>query len=721
MQRWLRLAAAALMSLAVMSCGDDGGCPTGFTDCGGFCFNLDVDPTNCGACTNACETGEVCGIPDGGETAVCSTDCPDGQVDCGGFCASLDTDGSNCGACGAACAPGEFCLSGTCGVTCGGGTSVCGDECRDLQTDPNNCGACGTACAGNEVCSGGSCAFNCGGGLPQCSGTCTDTTRDRANCGACGTACGADSLCVDSACVRTCAPGLTDCGEQCVDTSSSTLNCGGCGMACSAGQVCRSGACTTECGGATPDLCTVTGEGGTFLSCVDFDSNPDFCGSGDVACAAGEGCSAGGCGVVCDTGLTDCDGACVDLVTNANNCGACGESCPAVLDGQALCADSVCGAACAPGFFDCNLDASSLDGDGCEVELATDVDNCGACGVSCEADNAATACTMGACEIATCDAGFEDCDMVVANGCEVEVDFNDANCGACGTACGAGEACFEGECFADATQTGEDCTTPIVLSPGTASYDWAAREADHFLTPISACSSQALTGPDVVFSYTPTASNFVTIELTPPPSTRWHMTVTDAPCGDLRSVTDCDSQFGNPMQLQFEASMGTTYYVYVRDTTSGANPLDNPISVTVTETIPPAGCALGTNGIVAGTVTRVDSDIRTSFTEYTIRNASGGATSGEVLLGSTSVTYAIDKATGANTNIEGIVPLLTTEQGYTLEAAGNDWFTIDETTGANRVYRITTDGGATFLPTPEVVGTEPTAAARSAARNVTQA
>ncbi|MEM1414756.1 MAG: MXAN_6577-like cysteine-rich protein [Myxococcota bacterium] len=711
MQRWCWLTVAALASLTVVSCGDDGGCPSGFTDCGGFCFNLDIDPTNCGACGNACDTGEVCGVAAGEEETTCIADCPDGQVVCGNQCVTLDSSRENCGACGTECGAGLVCSGGACAATCGGGTTVCGDECRDLQVDPNNCGACGTACAANEVCSGGTCAFDCGGGLTQCGGTCTDTSRDRANCGGCGTACSSTELCVDGACELTCAAGLTECDGACVDTSSNAANCGGCGTACETGQVCRLGSCSTECGGATPDLCTVTVEGATVESCVDFDSNPFFCGDCETACEEGEVCSGGVCGVVCDTGLTDCDGACVDLATNANNCGACGDACPAVPGGTALCAESQCGGLCDEGFFDCNLDAGRADSDGCEAELALDIDNCGACGVSCDVDNAAGTCSEGACEIVACDAGFADCDTMVSTGCEAETDTDPMNCGACGTVCGMGEICAAGDCL-DETQTGADCSTAIPLDVGTFTYSWfdTSDRTDAFGNP-AGCTTTADAGPDIVFSYTPTTTVDATVSTTPPSSTRWDMAVAAGTCGDLSGQLACSSQFGSTMTMTFRARAGTTYFIYLRDTTSGSNPLDNPVSMTLSEVAAPpvpAGCDLGDPGVVAGTITKRRTSLAGfSFTEYEMFNVSGGATSGELLIGSTFNTFALNKATDVARDIERIVPLLSVEQGYTLAAVGNDWFTIDDTTGTNRVYRISSDGGVTFFPVPEVVGTEP--------------
>jgi len=51
-----------------------------------------------------------------------------------------------------------------------------------------------------------------------------------------------------------------------------------------------------------------------------------------------------------------------------------------------------------------------------------------------------------------CLAGFDNCDGASANGCEVELTTNNANCGACGQTCGAGQACTAGQCVSQSSQ-----------------------------------------------------------------------------------------------------------------------------------------------------------------------------------------------------------------------------------------------------------------------------
>ncbi|WP_240360116.1 Ig-like domain-containing protein [Pyxidicoccus caerfyrddinensis] len=69
---------------------------------------------------------------------------------------------------------------------------------------------------------------------------------------------------------------------------------------------------------------------------------------------------------------------------------------------------------CPAGTADCDGNSSN----GCEVDLTTDEDHCGACGTTCQDNNYA----QGVCQAATCgntcQPGYYDCDGNVANGCE---------------------------------------------------------------------------------------------------------------------------------------------------------------------------------------------------------------------------------------------------------------------------------------------------------------
>jgi hypothetical protein len=204
-------------------------------------------------------------------------------------------------------------------------------------------------------------------------------------------------------------------------------------------------------------------------------------GAGGTANSGGGGAGAGGVGGIggnggssaadagndaasdagCAWPLADCDGdpsnGCeTDLETDPANCGACGSSCPAWSCGP-LCASGVCSLpACQLGFADCDCNAAN----GCEVDLATDVQNCGSCGHACALPHAQSACDTGQCKVITCNPGRGNCDGLDSNGCETSLATDPQNCGACGLVCASGcsAGCVAGVCLLSGCASGfADC------------------------------------------------------------------------------------------------------------------------------------------------------------------------------------------------------------------------------------------------------------------------
>ena len=271
--------------------------------------------------------------------------------------------------------------------------------------------------------------YDCGGGCPPCN---------------VGQHCATVADCVEGICSEgTClAEGCIN-GVQ--DGSETDLDCGGGGCnACFTGQKCGqdadcdSGVCSdAKCMAAACDDQVENGKE-TALDCGG-DCPP--C-SVNQPCLAGRDCASGVCngnlcGPTCPDGFSDCDkkndNAC-EISTRGDlmNCGTCGNVCD-LPHATAECSAGDCRIVtegCEAGWEDCN----GLPQDGCEVNLGTDKGNCGACNKVCPEVNGAPFCAVGACQI-TCSTGFDDCDDNRDNGCEKAVSTDVNNCGECGKKC----------------------------------------------------------------------------------------------------------------------------------------------------------------------------------------------------------------------------------------------------------------------------------------------
>ncbi|MBE2248160.1 MAG: hypothetical protein IAE78_01345 [Myxococcus sp.] len=158
----------------------------------------------------------------------------------------------------------------------------------------------------------------------------------------------------------------------------------------------------------------------------------------------------------CAATLTCCAGACIDVTRDTRHCGACGAACGA-QNAVATCQAGVCRASCLEGFADCNATAA----DGCEVDLRSAAQHCGACDARCEPASATGACVGGQCAVGACQSGFANCDGRAANGCEVALSSDVMNCGACDARCAlpfTSARCLASRCAVGACETGRaDC------------------------------------------------------------------------------------------------------------------------------------------------------------------------------------------------------------------------------------------------------------------------
>ena len=242
-----------------------------------------------------------------------------------------------------------------------------------------------------------------------------------------------------------CASDQMLCGGGCADILTDPNNCGGCGNPDSPADA---------DGGSTTNICSLDGGGG---------------------------CVNGSCGVICSGGRIGCGSLCVDITSDPNNCGACGNACT----GVGYCVDGGCQISCPSpltacpagypmaggGSTDASIDGAtdasegSFDGGTLTVDasagaveagvliqpviigpaaislcsnLYNDDLNCGGCGYQCAPGYR---CTAGVCS-PSCTGGALPC----AQGC-TDTLFDNLNCGTCGNICNiVSQACSYGIC-----------------------------------------------------------------------------------------------------------------------------------------------------------------------------------------------------------------------------------------------------------------------------------
>jgi hypothetical protein len=374
---------------------------------------------------------------------------------------------------------------------------LCELTCTPVATDPNNCGGCGVTCGDGQDCVDGLCSPP----PSQCKKPtdCASTNTDCRTATACkGSVCSYSYAAINTPVVNQ-TPG--DCQTRVCDGAGNIItvpdstdrpaaqgecysgSCSGVtpvqrpkiqGAFCSGGICDGNGACVecvtpADCAGGSLPNATVTCEANTCGytcnagysdcpgGCINTDHDIQHCGSCDTICSVANGtasCIGGMCHVdACNPGFGNCngdpsDGCETNVTSSPNNCGACGIVCSS-NHGTPSCNGGACQITCATGWGNCNGAAGS---DGCETNVFTDPNNCGQCGNVCFTPNGTASCTNGQCGIASCNAGFADCNGNLQDGCEIDLNTDFNNCGACLNRCATGQICANHVCISPAPE-----------------------------------------------------------------------------------------------------------------------------------------------------------------------------------------------------------------------------------------------------------------------------
>lgn len=146
----------------------------------------------------------------------------------------------------------------------------------------------------------------------------------------------------------------------------------------------------------------------------------------------------------CAAGFANCDGQAangceVSLNSNAQNCGSCSNNCLIYVGGSvvgATCVNMNCELECAAGLAECD----GILANKCETNVNTYVQNCLSCGTNCTSlanvNPSLVSCSPTGCVIASaCLSPYFDCDGRASNGCEANLGDDTLNCGTCLHSC----------------------------------------------------------------------------------------------------------------------------------------------------------------------------------------------------------------------------------------------------------------------------------------------
>lgn len=274
-------------------------------------------------------------------------------------------------------------------------------------------------------------------------------------------------------------PGQKQCGTQCVDNTDPDYgcddpSCNPCSLphatATCSGGTCGVGSCDPghlDCDGQSENGCEVIA-----------DSDTSHCGDCSTDCSAIDPaqqwqCNSGQCQLACPSGKGDCnldpqDGCETDLATSTDNCGACGRACSTSQGYNPACQGGLCSLSCNYPWSDCNHPVAPAADDGCETNTDTDSANCGACGTTCSTTHSASQSCIGHTCVQKCVAGWADCNgnqpASSDDGCQTHTDSDPDHCGSCSRPCTTGNVaqrvCQGGLCTSLCNKDWGNCKQP---------------------------------------------------------------------------------------------------------------------------------------------------------------------------------------------------------------------------------------------------------------------
>lgn len=164
-----------------------------------------------------------------------------------------------------------------------------------------------------------------------------------------------------------------------------------------------------------------------------YGSTPTYCGSptNDCTNTATDLSNCGSCGTVCQPNIVCInDNQRIDPAICIGYCDTTTGTPTGCADDKYCITGSGCTGTCTGTMRNCNDNSA-----GCETNISTNVNHCGACNNACSTNRMTPVCSSGSCS-GTCDANYGNCDSNFANGCETSLNTL-TNCGACGNVCSA--------------------------------------------------------------------------------------------------------------------------------------------------------------------------------------------------------------------------------------------------------------------------------------------